>query len=132
MQDESTLNIGGGTMRSANKANKSEVGSGNVFADIGFTNSQEMLVKSELVRHINRIIDGQGLTQVAAAKLLGVSQPRVSALDRRRLTDFSIGRLMRFLVALGHEVDIGVRPASQAGLRVGRPVASSSGSKRRR
>ncbi len=78
-----------------------------------------MLARSELVRHINHIIERRGLTQVEAASLLGINQPKVSALKRGRLTEFSIGRLMRFLVALGQEVDIEVRPASQPGLRVG-------------
>ena len=97
---------------------KSVAGSGNVFADLGFANADEMMAKSELVRHINKIIEQRGLTQVEAAELLGVNQPKVSALKRGRLTDFSIDRLMRFLVALGQEIDISVRPASHAGLRV--------------
>jgi predicted XRE-type DNA-binding protein len=97
---------------------RSAAGSGNVFADIGFSNADEMLAKSELVRHINKIIEQRGLTQVEAAKVLGVAQPKVSSLRRGRLTDFSIDRLMRFLVLLGQEVDINVRPASHAGLKV--------------
>jgi predicted XRE-type DNA-binding protein len=97
---------------------KSVAGSGNVFADIGFTNADEMLAKSELARHINKIIEHRGLTQVEAASLLNINQPKVSALKRGRLTEFSIDRLLRFLVALGQEVDITVRPASHAGLKV--------------
>lgn len=100
------------------KSPKSVAGSGNVFADIGFPNADEMLARSELVRHINNIIEQRGLTQVEAASLLGINQPKVSALKRGRLTEFSIDRLMRFLVALGQEVDIKVRPASHAGLKV--------------
>ena len=76
---------------------------GNVFADLGFANADEMMAKSELVRHINKIIEQRGLTQVEAAGVLGVNQPKVSALKRGRLTDFSIERLMRFLVALGQK-----------------------------
>jgi predicted XRE-type DNA-binding protein len=102
------------------KPAKSVVGSGNVFADIGFDNADEMLARSELVRHINKIVERRGLTQVEAAGILGVNQPVVSALRRGRITEFSIDRLIRFLVALGQEVDIRVRPASQAGLTVGR------------
>ena len=104
---------------------KSTAGSGNVFADLGFANANEMMAKSELVRHINKIIEKRKLTQVEAAQLLGVNQPKVSALKRGRLTDFSIDRLMRFLVALGQEIDIGVRPASHAGLRVAQAATSS-------
>jgi len=104
-------------MRSTNAARgrrqrKSVDGSTNIFADLGFPNPDEMLAKSELVRQINRIIERRGLTQVAAAKLLGVDQPKVSALKRGRLTEFSVERLMRFLVALGQEVGISVRPAT--------------------
>ena len=108
---------------------KSAAGTGNVFADLGFANANEMMAKSELVRHINKIIEKRKLTQVEAAQLLGVNQPKVSALKRGRLTDFSIDRLMRFLVALGQEIDISVRPAphagpaSRAGLRVAPSVA---------
>jgi len=102
------------------KRRTSVAGSGNVFADVGFENSDEMAAKSELVRHINRIIEQRGLTQVKAAELLGVNQPKISALKRGRLTDFSIDRLIRFLVLLGQEVDIKVRSASHAGLKVAR------------
>ena len=103
---------------------KSVAGSGNVFADLGFANAYEMMAKSELVRHINKIIEQRGLTQVEAAELLGVNQPKVSALKRGRLTDFSIDRLMRFLVALGQEINISVHPASRAGLRVAEVMAT--------
>ena len=103
---------------------KSVAGSGNVFADLGFVNANEMMAKSELVRHINKIIEQRGLTQVEAAELLGVNQPKVSALKRGRLTDFSIDRLMRFLVALGQEINISVHPASRAGLRVAEVTAT--------
>ncbi len=95
-----------------------ETGSGNVFADLGFANPDEMLAKAEMVRQINLIIAERGLTQIEAAHLLGVNQPKISALRRGRLTDFSIDRLMRYLVALGQEIDIAVRPANQAGFRV--------------
>jgi len=104
---------------------KSVAGSGNVFADLGFANANEMMARSELVRHINKIIEQRGLTQVEAAQLLGVNQPKVSALRRGRLTDFSIDRLMRFLVALGQEIDISIRPAPHAGLRVAQAATSS-------
>lgn len=77
-----------------------------------------MVAKAELARHINTIIQSRGLTQSEAAKLLGVSQPKVSALHRGRLTDFSMDRLMRFLVALGQSVNITIGPARKAGFRV--------------
>ena len=102
------------------KTPKSSPGSGNVFADLGFANPDEMLAKSELVRHINKIIEQKGLTQVEAARVLGVSQPKVSALRRGRLTDFSLDRLVRFLVVLGQEVGISIRPAAHGALKVAR------------
>ena len=63
---------------------KVTIGSDNVFTDLGFTNADEMLAKSELVSQINRIIESRGLTQVEAAKLLRVHQPKVSALKHGR------------------------------------------------
>ncbi len=112
------MNTSGSKKRAGRKSVRSVAGSGNVFEDLGFPNANEMLAKSALVRLINKIIEQRGLTQVEAATLLGVNQPKVSALRRGRLTDFSLDRLMRFLVALGQEVDITIRPASRAGLKV--------------
>ncbi len=86
------------------------VSSGNVFEDLGLPDSDEMLVKAELVLQISRIIEERGLTQVEAAELLGVDQPKVSALLRGRLRGFSVERLSRFLNALGQDVEIVVRP----------------------
>src|SRR5437899_1421729 len=86
------------------KAARSVGSSGNVFADIGFKNADEMALKSDLVWHINRAIEERGLTQAEAGSVLGVNQPKVSALKRGQLTDFSVDRLMRFLVSLGQTV----------------------------
>ena len=97
---------------------KVTIGSDNVFTDLGFTNADEMLAKSELVSQINRIIESRGLTQVEAAKLLRVHQPKVSALKHGRLSEFSIDTLMRFLVRLGKEVNIQVRSSENAALKV--------------
>lgn len=104
--------------RAPNKAVKSVPGSDNIFQDLGFPNADELALKSDLVRHITREIDRRGLTQKEAAELLGVNQPKVSALKNGKLTDFAIERLMRFLVALGQTVDITVRPATAAAVRV--------------
>ena len=101
--------------------NRITVGSGNVFADLGLPDSDELLVKAELLHQVNQLIECRSLTQAAAASLLGVSQPNVSALKNGRLSDFSLDRLIRFLVALGQEVNIRVRPApSRAGVSVTR------------
>jgi predicted XRE-type DNA-binding protein len=80
--------------------------SGNVFADIGVRDAEGMLAKAQLAARITAILDARGLSQTAAAKLLGVDQPKVSALYRGRLRDFSLERLMRFVTALHRDVRI--------------------------
>ena len=67
------------------------VGSGNVFADLGHPRPAAALAKAELARTIAAIIDHRGLTQAAAAQMLEVDQPKVSALIRGRLAGFSLG-----------------------------------------
>ncbi len=88
-----------------------EESSGNVFADLGLKNPEELLAKAELVQRIADIIAERKLTQVRAAKLLGIDQPKVSALLRGKLDGFSTDRLFRFLNALGKDVEIVIRPA---------------------
>lgn len=83
--------------------------SGNVFADLGLANSNELLVKAELARQINEIITTQNITQVEAAEILGVDQPKISALIKGKLSGFSTERLFRFLNALGCDVEIVVK-----------------------
>jgi predicted XRE-type DNA-binding protein len=83
--------------------------SGNVFADLGLPEPEEELTKAQLARHIRQAIKRRRLTQVAAAALMGVDQPKVSALLNGRLANFSSDRLMRLLTALGQDVDITVR-----------------------
>ena len=84
--------------------------SGNVFADLGFPNPEQELMKAELTLQLYRIIKQRGMTQAQAAKVLGVKQPHVSLLMRNRAGSFSVGRLMEFLTALGQDVEITVRP----------------------
>src|SRR4051794_10119349 len=91
-----------------------EASSGNVFADLGLKNPEELLAKAELVQRISDIIAERKLTQARAAKVLGIDQPKVSALLRGKLDGFSIDRLFRFLNALGKDVEISVRPARHA------------------
>src|SRR3954453_20144730 len=91
-----------------------EPSSGNVFADLGLKNPEELLAKAELVQRISDIIAERKLTQARAAKVLGIDQPKVSALLRGKLDGFSIDRLFRFLNALGRDVEISVRPARDA------------------
>ncbi len=90
---------------------KVEAGSTNVFEDLGFPNAIEMAGKAELVRFINSLIEQRGYSQVEAAKILGVHQPKISYLKRGRLTEFSVETLFRFLLALDQTVDINVHSA---------------------
>ena len=90
--------------------------SGNVFADLGFHAPEEELTKAQLASHIRQVIMRRRLTQVAAAKLMEIDQPKVSALLNGRLANFSSERLMRLLTALGQDVEITVKatPRSRA------------------
>jgi predicted XRE-type DNA-binding protein len=85
-------------------------GSGNVFADLGLPNPDLALAKAALVQRIRDLIAKRKLTQAKAAELLGLDQPKVSALVRGRVEGFSIERLFRFLNALGQRVEISIRP----------------------
>jgi predicted XRE-type DNA-binding protein len=87
-----------------------EESSGNVFADLGFVNPEQELLKARLTLEIYRTIKRRGLTQAKAGEILGVKQPHVSNLMRGRSGSFSVGRLMEFLTALGQDVEITVRP----------------------
>ena len=87
-----------------------EKSTGNVFADIGLPNADEHLVKAKLVLKIDTLMRERGLKQVEAAALLGVKQPDISKMLRGDFRQFSVERLMRFLVALGQDVEIAVRP----------------------
>ena len=88
--------------------------SGNVFADLGLKNPEEHALKAELVRQIAGMLDKEGLTQTEAARRLRIAQPDVSRMLRGHFRQFSVERLMRFLVALGQDVEIVVRPSPTA------------------
>jgi predicted XRE-type DNA-binding protein len=89
-----------------------QTGSGNIFIDLGLENPDELLVKAELARKISGIVTSQNMTQAEAAELLGIDQPKVSALINGKLSEFSTTRLFRFLNALGRDVEIVVKPKS--------------------
>ena len=91
-----------------------EEGSGNVFADLGLPNPERELLKARLTLQIHKIVKARGLTQTQAGQLLGIKQPHVSALMRNRAGNFSIGRLIEFLTALGQDVEITVKPTRKA------------------
>lgn len=90
-------------------------GSSNVFADLGLPDADELLAKARLASAISDIISGRHLTQVAAAELLGTTQPKISNLVNGRLEGFSLERLAKYLNALGRDVEIVVkrRPSSR-------------------
>ena len=85
-------------------------GSGNVFADLNVAEPEEELAKAQLAVHIRDAIKRRRLTQAEAARLVGLDQPKISALVNGRLTGFSSDRLLRCLTALGQDVEIVVRP----------------------
>lgn len=108
------------TVRSKVKVTKS---SGNVFADLGLDNPEEELTKAQLASHIRHIVKARKLTQTAAAALMDIDQPKVSALLNGRLANFSSERLMRLLTSLGQDIEIRVKP--RAGERTGRILVSA-------
>lgn len=84
-------------------------GSGNVFADLGFADAATHRLKAELVRKLDSILKARGLSQSAAARIVGVDQPDLSRLLGGRFRDMSVERLLRMLTRLECEVDISVR-----------------------
>jgi predicted XRE-type DNA-binding protein len=97
-----------------------DVSSGNVFADLGLPNSEQELLKAQLILQIHRLLKAQALTQEEAANRLGTRQPHVSALMRLKPVSISVGRLMEFLTILGQDVQVVVKPAPARRSRRGR------------
>jgi predicted XRE-type DNA-binding protein len=93
---------------------RAEEGGGNVFADLGLPNPEQDMLKARLTLQIYRIVKARGLTQAKAGEVLGIKQPHVSALMRNRAGNFSVGRLIEFLTALGQDVQITVKPTRKA------------------
>jgi predicted XRE-type DNA-binding protein len=94
-----------------------EKSTGNVFADLGFPNSGQELVKAKLTVQIYKLLKERGLTQGEAANQLGTTQAQVSALMRCRPVSVSIGRLMEFLTILGQNIELTVNPAASNKIR---------------
>ena len=94
---------------------KVTVGSGNVFANLGFANPEEELLKARLIREIRAIIKRRKLTQAKAATMLGLKQPDVSSIITGRAGKFSIDRLVRCLDRLDYKVDVIVRQKPRRG-----------------
>jgi predicted XRE-type DNA-binding protein len=95
-------------------------GSGNVFADLGFPDAAERQAKLRLAYTLNQVLDERKLSQADAAKVLGVTQPKVSALRHYKLAGFSVERLMNLLTALDQDVEIVIRqkPRSKRAARI--------------
>jgi len=89
--------------------------SGNVFEDLGLPDAAEQKLKARLAAAINRVVEARGLRQTEAARVLGASQPDISALANYRLSGFSIGRLVDYLTALNRDVEIAIRPSRTRG-----------------
>ncbi len=89
---------------------KMEVGSGNIFADLGLPDAEELLLKAQIVVTLRRLIKARNLTQTAAAKRIGIGQPDLSNVMRGRYRGYSAERLMRMLTAFDQDIDITVRP----------------------
>ena len=100
---------GGNEMAKKRRTIEYEESSGNVFADLGLPNPDQELLKANLTLQIFRAINARKLTQAKAGKILGIPQPHVSDLMRGRARAFSAERLMQFLTALGHDVEIRVK-----------------------
>jgi predicted XRE-type DNA-binding protein len=98
-------------MKTAKRSPRVRKSSGNVFADLGVHDPQDMFARAQLANQICRIIESRGLTQTRAAELLRLDQPKISALMHGKLKGFSVERLIRCLNDLGQEVEIIVRPA---------------------
>lgn len=102
-------------MRSAKKLPAHEIGSGNIFADLGLPNAEEHQLKAALVVQLKRLIAERGLTQVAAAKLIQMKQPDLSKLLRGQLRLVSVEKLMRMLTAFDQDIEITMKPHRKRG-----------------
>ena len=95
-------------------------GSTNVFEDLGYPDAAERQAKLRLAFALNQVLEGRKLSQADAAKVLGVTQPKVSALRHYKLAGFSVERLMNLLTAVDQDVEIVIRrkPRSRKGGRI--------------
>ena len=86
-------------------------GSGNVFGDLGLADAEKLKIKTGLVFEIRKAMRSRGLTQQEAAKLIGITQPKVSDMMRGDFSNLSERKLMDCLTRLGYDIEIKVRPA---------------------
>ena len=100
--------------RKTAKSDHVELSSGNVFADIGLKDAEELLLKAKLVTKMSQLIEKKGLTQAEIAKRTGLDQPKVSRLLRGQLSGFSADRLFAVLNRLGHSVEVRISAKERA------------------
>jgi predicted XRE-type DNA-binding protein len=96
------------------QSRESTPSSGNVFADLNLPQADALLAKAELAAKIITEIKRRRLTQSQAAAILGIDQPKVSALKQGKLSAFSIERLMRLLLVLGRDIEITVKDRAKS------------------
>jgi predicted XRE-type DNA-binding protein len=101
--------------RSAERRESVTRGTGNVFADLGLRDAAERQAKLHLSHALNQVLEARKLSQADAAKVLGVTQPKVSALRHYKLAGFSVERLMNLLTALDQDVEIVIRRKPRSG-----------------
>jgi predicted XRE-type DNA-binding protein len=94
---------------------KVEVSSGNIFADLNLPDAETHFLKAQIVSEIYRLANERKLTQAAAGKRMGISQPEVSRMFKGHFREYSVDRLMAFLTAFDRDVEIVVKPRKKAG-----------------
>ena len=108
------------TGRNAERRESVTRGSRNVFVDLGFPDAADRHARLRLAYALNQVVQARNLSQAEAARILGLTQPKVSALSHYKLAGFSIERLMNLLTALDQDVEIVIRrkPRSRRAARV--------------
>ena len=105
------------------EVNLREQCSGNIFADLNIPKPSLYLVKAQLAFSICTIIHKRSLTQAEAAEILGINRSKVSALTKGNLDGFSSDRLFKFLNLLGQDIEIVIRPHTDANREAGIKVS---------
>jgi predicted XRE-type DNA-binding protein len=104
---------------------KVELGSGNIFADLGLPDAEAHFLKAQIVSEIYRLTNERKLTQAQAGRRMGISQPEVSRMFKGNFREYSIDRLMGFLTSFDRDVEIVVKPHKRKAGRQGRIIFSS-------
>src|ERR1700704_1277358 len=102
------------TRKAGARSEKVEPSSGNVFADLGFQDAEERLLKAKLATKIAQLIERKGWTQAQTAERTALDQPKVSRLLRGQLSGFSADRLFAVLNRLWHSVEVRISAKERA------------------